>query len=506
MENYELEEIINHLNKPLFLNIVPNNHLIFIKYSNKRYYKYAFELLDTLTKKSNFQNKPKIFHTSLYYLLKILFNCGNIPYCSNYDLIILSCFFLGIKTVEEQTKMITITKLKNIYPEKYSFYENSEIKKCEMLIIYLLKYDINLLTIYDCICFLLKNETDIILKKEIFGELESKLLNEGVKYYIYKKPMDLAQEIISEKKQKYLNNNSNVFLTKRKLSKKININNIHNYKTFLNLGNEESPSTSASYGSGQKSIKKDKRIIDSDIKNKMSIKDFDKNIKISNNIKNSFSKNKTQSINIKLKSIPSKHKLNANNNVRYSEKEKQNHMSNIDYFSIKKNNNLFQSANMLANTFYKLNRTNNEKEINHDSNFSNIILCSNSYYNNDTNKNDTNNRNKSIFKKPLIKHKTSHNNFNNIFNKKSNNIPKKNRLCKNKNLIINNDGKKDNFIINKMNTNGNLYKLYKNCNNSFIKISSIFDSYDKYDNNNIYKYKNVNKIRGKTLFQKHNNI
>ena len=39
--------------------------------------------------------------------------------------------------------MISISKLKKIYPEKYLLYENAEIKRCEMLCIYLLKYDIN---------------------------------------------------------------------------------------------------------------------------------------------------------------------------------------------------------------------------------------------------------------------------------------------------------------------------------------------------------------------------
>ena len=73
------------------------------------------------------------------------------------DLMILSCFFLGIKTIEEQKNMISISKLKKIYPEKYLLYENAEIKRCEMLCIYLLKYNINFITIYDCICFLLIN-------------------------------------------------------------------------------------------------------------------------------------------------------------------------------------------------------------------------------------------------------------------------------------------------------------------------------------------------------------
>ena len=219
MEEYDSKDIIEKLNKPIFSKIIrPNKHLIFVKYSNQRYYKYIFELLDSLVQKSLFCQKRKIFHTSLYYLLKILHNCGNVPYCSNLDLIILSCFFLGIKTVENQKKMINITKLKNIYPEKYSSYENAEIKDCEMTCIYLLKYDINFLTVYDCICFLLEN-CDENKKNEIITEFEKKILNNGVNFYIYENPLTLAQGVINEIKQVKGKSSPNAILTKRKFQK-----------------------------------------------------------------------------------------------------------------------------------------------------------------------------------------------------------------------------------------------------------------------------------------------
>ena len=519
MENYELKEIINHLNKPLFLTIIPSNHLIFMKYSNTRYYKYAFELLDTLTKKSLFQNKQKIFHISLYYLLKILFNCGNKPYCSNYDLIILACFFLGVKTVEEQKKMINITTLKNIYPEKYSLYDNSLIKNYEMIIIHLLQYDINILTIYDCICFLLKNEVDTILKKEIFQDFEYKLLNEGVNYYIFKKPMDLAQEIIFEKKRKYLNLIcSEPCFSKKKISKKISNNVFNNCKTVLNfgnLGNIESPSTSASFGSGsgQNTSKKKIKIKINSLNTTNPNLNYINEIEIKNNInnsnknmKNNYCKIKNQLINIKLKPT-SNFNTFSNHNKRYLDKNEQS--ENTDY-SLSKNIDLFQSSNELRNTFNLLNKTKNEKyndnndnysKISNNKNLSSIIMDNNCINNSFTNIN----RNKSIFRKPLIKSITSkinkniNSNNNYINNNFNNNYIKKNKLCGKTNLTIK---KIDNKMMNKSITNGNLYNLYKNIINSNSKANSLINSLDTLDI--INKYKNTNKIGRKTIIEKYN--
>ena len=500
MEYYQ-QEIIHNLNKPLFSNtIIPNNHLIFIKYSQQRYYKYCFELLDTLTKKSSFKNKNKIFHISLYYLLNILYNCGNTPYCSNLDLMILSCFFLGIKTIEEQKNMISISKLKKIYPEKYISYENSEIKRCEMLCIYLLKYNINFITIYDCICFLLKNEKDIILKSLIFEELDSKMLNEGVNYYIYKYPIELAQEVIFSEKQKYIKINSSIIINRNTINKKLTCNNTNNCKIFFNFGSEESLSTSASFGSGQNSNNKLNKI--KEIKNR-NIKDFiDNDITIINNNSTTFSKNKNQGNLIKLinnqknnffisKSKITKNNNNNNNNnihnMRYSINKKS--LSKSTCFS-NLNKYLFCQSNSFANTLF--NPYNNINEI---SSYDNRTSININMSNSDFNKQDKL-RNNNIFKKPLIKHKTNQNNFLNIQNCY---IPNDIDIYKKINGYD-----KNKFNSNKKTNNNNLLKLYKNYNNNVININIINDKDNNY-NSNICKYKNIRKIKGKSCLKNMNN-
>ena len=500
MEYYQ-QEIIHNLNKPLFSNIIiTNNHLIFNKYSQQRYYKYCFELLDSLTKKSSFKNKNKIFHTSLYYLLNILYNCGNTPYCSNLDLMILSCFFLGIKTVEEQKNMINITKLKNIYPEKYISYDNSEIKKCEMLCIYLLKYDINFITIYDYVCYLLKNESDNILKSLIIEELGSKMLNEGVNYYIYRNPMELASEIILLEKQKYINNNSSIILNKHKMTKKLSCNNTNNYKTIFNFGNEESLSTSASFGSGQNSNNKVYKI--KEIKNK-NIEDFiDNEIQITNNNSINLYKNKNSSNLIKLinnqknnnnffmsKSKILKNRINTHNhihNTRYSIAKKS--LSKSTCFNDENGFIFSQSINSYGNNIYKSN--NNLNEIaNNDGSKDNIEIYK-----------QEKSINKNIFRKPLIKQRTSQNN---IINIKKFFINKDENVYNNNNI---NNYDTDKFNSNKKNNKSNIVNLIQNYNNNAININLINDDFDKNYNCNAFKYKDVKKIKGKSILKRYEKI
>ena len=505
MEYYQ-QEIIHNLNKPLFSNtIIPNNHLIFVKYSQQRYYKYCFELLDTLTKKSSFKNKNKIFHISLYYLLNILYNCGNTPYCSNLDLMILSCFFLGIKTIEEQKNMISISKLKKIYPEKYLLYENAEIKRCEMLCIYLLKYNINFITIYDCICFLLKNENDLILKSLIFEELDSKMLNEGVNYYIYKYPIELAQEVIFSEKQKYIKINSSIIINRNTITKKLTCTNTNNCKIFFNFGNEESLSTSASFGSGQNSNNKLNKI--KDIKNK-NIKDFiDNDITIINNNSTNFSKNKNQGNLIKLINnqknnnfFISKSKITKNNiinnihNMRYTINKKSLNKSTC--FSNLDKNTISQS-NSYGNTFFNSNNNINEINFNEINNYD--YRTSINLRNNELNKKEKL-RNNNIFKKPLIKHRTNQNYLLNIQNCY---IPKDFNICKNMS-----EYDIDKFNSNKKTSKNNFLKLYKNLNNN-IKNCNIINDEDnngKNFNSNICKYKNIKKIKGKSCLKKYEKI
>ena len=192
MEKYE--KILNSLNTPLIPeeNINYSNHIIFQKYTSKIYYKYAFDLLDTLTKKTNYENKKRLLHNAFVYLTYILYNCGNNAYLSNYDLMIFCCFYLSVKVIVKQNTVLGLTKFKKIY-EKFSNYKNEEIIKAEIICIKLLKYQINFLTVFDCLYYL------SYYNKELFNSALTKFENEkmlNIKEYMNKKPYDLAKEII----------------------------------------------------------------------------------------------------------------------------------------------------------------------------------------------------------------------------------------------------------------------------------------------------------------------
>ena len=193
MEKYE--KILIELNIPLIPETNPlfTKHKIFQKYTSHPYYKYAFDLLDTLCQKTNYENKKHLQHISFTYLTYILYNCGNIPYLSNFDLMILCCFYLAIKAIIKQNTIPCLNKVKKIYIEKYNNYKNEEIIKAEIICLKLLKYKINILTVYDCFYYLLNYNQDLFNKALTKFE-DEKMLN--IKEYIYQDPFDLAKEII----------------------------------------------------------------------------------------------------------------------------------------------------------------------------------------------------------------------------------------------------------------------------------------------------------------------
>ena len=193
MEKYE--ETLNELNTPLISeqDSIYLNHKIFQKYTSQPYYKYAFDLLDTLCKKTNYQNKKQLLHISFTYLIYILYNCGNIAYLSNFDIMILCCFYLAIKAIIKQNTIPCMSKFKKIYIEKYNNYKNEEIIKAEIICLKLLKYKINILTVHDCLYYLLYNNQDLF-NKALENYENEKMLN--INDYIYTKPLDLAKEII----------------------------------------------------------------------------------------------------------------------------------------------------------------------------------------------------------------------------------------------------------------------------------------------------------------------
>lgn len=246
MEKYE--KILIELNIQLIPETNPlfTKHKIFQKYTSHPYYKYAFDLLDTLCQKTNYENKKHLQHISFTYLTYILYNCGNIPYLNNLDLMILCCFYLAVKAFVKQNTIPGLNRLKKIYSEKYINYKNEEIVKAEIICVKLLKYKINFLTVYDCLYYLLYNNKElfnIALKK---FETE-KVLN--IKEYMNKKPLDLAKEIIHSIdikiklkypkiiKKKIIQNSSNININKFKYQNNTNRLHIPNNNDKMNNNN-----------------------------------------------------------------------------------------------------------------------------------------------------------------------------------------------------------------------------------------------------------------------------
>ena len=196
------EEIIKNKNKPLFKDkISVEQHKIFYKYTSSNYYKYIYDLLDILCKKSPYENKSSIFHMSLYFILRILYKCENNPYLTNLDLIVLICFELGVKSIIKQKDYPSITRVKKIYEEKYNNYKNEEIYEGEIICLKLLNYNINIITAYDYVMFLTKN--DVKLRELSINNLNFLMIN-NLKEFIYKSSFDIAKECVQIIKEKII--------------------------------------------------------------------------------------------------------------------------------------------------------------------------------------------------------------------------------------------------------------------------------------------------------------
>ena len=201
MENiYEEIKLTN--DKPLFEDKISiENHKIFYKYTKTKYYFYIYELLDKLCKNSPYENNSSIFHLSLYFILKILYQCENNPYLSNLDLIILNCFSLGIKSIMKQKDFPSINRLKKIYEEKYINYNNEEICEGEIICLKLLNYDINVLTAYEYVIYLTQNDSK--LRELSLIKLEF-LIRNNIMQFIYKSSFDIAKNCITTIKEKII--------------------------------------------------------------------------------------------------------------------------------------------------------------------------------------------------------------------------------------------------------------------------------------------------------------
>ena len=242
------------LNNPLIDNkIIEKKHLIFIKYTSELYYKYSIELIETLCKKSKFANTKLLFHTTLSFLLKILYNCGNKPCLNNFDLLILCSFSIGIKSIETRNKSPSINRLKKIYKEKFYQYENDEIKIGEIICLQLMNYNINILTPYEGLFYLLYKKDNLNLFDKCIQHLDNLIIS-GDKSFMFKTPLDIAKEnieyVIQKEKEKIkINKNYNLAYYKNRLKTENQIINNESISTNISSNNVSNFINNSNYSS-----------------------------------------------------------------------------------------------------------------------------------------------------------------------------------------------------------------------------------------------------------------
>ena len=194
------KEILKSLNKPIYpLSISLKTHKIFLKYSNPRYRKYSLDLIKTLCQKIQFPNSESIFYQTLLYYDIILFNCGNDIIINNLDLLILNCFYISIKSLNDQYGIPSLKKLKLLIKDKFLIYRDYEIVSIEIECLKLLNYNINYMNVYDFLKFFISENNKIL---EISKSYLQNIIYGDIKFYIFKTPYELALEIFNKSKEK----------------------------------------------------------------------------------------------------------------------------------------------------------------------------------------------------------------------------------------------------------------------------------------------------------------
>ncbi len=217
--------IIRNLANPTFpKNISSSTNKVFIKYSDNQIRRYNIDLIYNLCKNSNLKNKESLLYQTLIFHDIILYNCGNKDVIKDINLMILTVFYLSVKCIGTQYTMINIEQLKKLLPNRFSHYKNQEILEMEILCLKLLRYNINIITCYDCLKIILLNysvDNDFsetakdLLQKTIFGD---------IKEYIFKLPYKLAFEIYEKVKFKLKEKtNIKVLNTEKRLKNNISI-------------------------------------------------------------------------------------------------------------------------------------------------------------------------------------------------------------------------------------------------------------------------------------------
>ena len=460
------------------------NHLILSKYISKKYYNYSLEMLRTLLEKSEYYNEKIIFHISLFYLLKILYNFKNKPYIDNYDLLILTSFSLAIKVTVNQHKIPFISKLKYIYPEKYSQYNNEEIEKCEIICLKLLDYDINILTPFECLYFLFKNNRNKL--SLLIKELENIIFND-VNDLLFKKPYELVEESIYR-----LNlNNQNIMrpLLIREKTPIILQNNYNKERMNNDSTTTTSVSSYRSYKNSRKNFNSNKlKILRSQSISGINSKN---NAIINKNYRSMDKEINRQNFYPVYATIEHEKKINNNKNEikkviyndlidKYYKKEEiiNNNIKLLTNCSIDKS----ISENININNSSNKNLSLNKESVNFNKNQINNFLYS---YNTTLSKRmvNLNSIKQSYSKVSLIKNNNRKNNDKTVNNLISINIKNLGLQNISENIIfkkptINKKNMKTSFRSNKkINKNfrqkNSFYTIFKNCNNNYEKISDL---------------------------------
>ena len=209
MEIQLSSSIIKNLGKPTFpINISSSTNKIFIKYSESKIRRNHIDIIYNLCKNSNFKNKESLLYQTLIFHDLILYNCGNEDIIKDINLMILTSFFISVKSIGRQINLITIEQLKKLNNE-FLKYKNEQIVNMEILCIKLLKYNINVLTCYDCLKIILLNHFVDDNFSENAKDLLQTIIFGDIKEYIFKLPYKLALEVFEKIKIKFKNLKSN---------------------------------------------------------------------------------------------------------------------------------------------------------------------------------------------------------------------------------------------------------------------------------------------------------
>ena len=340
--------IIRNLANPTFpKNISSSTNKVFIKYSNNQIRRYNIDLIYNLCKNSNLKNKESLLYQTLIFHDIILYNCGNKDVIKDINLMILTIFYLSVKCIGTQYTMINIEQLKKLLPNRFSQYKNQEILEMEILCLKLLRYNINIITCYDCLKIILLNYSVNDDFSETAKDLLQKIIFGDIKEYIFKLPYKLAFEIYEKVKFKLKENtNIKVLNTEKRLKNNISIfskskiNTLSSYN--LNIQNKNIVNNNKGINSvspSQFSINQNSSFISSNTKYEKKINNILSNCKP--NIKKIYSSKS---------SLIEKPKNEIKNKIEINKKRVLKEINNNNYKNIIENKKSDEDNNKYCNT------------------------------------------------------------------------------------------------------------------------------------------------------------